>query len=100
VATVLDVSKGLEMAAQVIVNEPVQVLVRMLPSGKIVPTSFVWRDRSRYVSDAGRQWEERVEGKSVRCFLVKTVDNDTYELRWDPAADTWSIHRAWLQNLA
>jgi hypothetical protein len=92
-------TKGEEMAAEVIVNEPVQVLVRMMPSGKIVPTSFVWRDRTRYVSDAGRQWEERVEGKSVRSFLIKTVDNDTYELRWDPAGDDWSIHRAWLQNL-
>lgn len=87
------------MAVEVIVDEPIQVLVRTLPSGKVVPTSFVWRDRTRYVSDVGRQWEERVEGKSVRAFLVKAVNGDTYEVRWDPAGDAWSLHRAWLQNM-
>lgn len=87
------------MSVEVIVDEPIRVLVRTLPSGKIVPTSFVWRDRTRYVSDAGRQWEERVEGKHVRCFLVKSVDNTTYELHWDPAGDEWRVHRAWLETI-
>lgn len=87
------------MTVAVIVNEPVRVLVRTLPNGSIRPTSFVWRDRTRYVADVGRQWEERVEGKSLRCFLVKGVDNSTYELRWDPAGDVWTLHRAWLDNL-
>jgi hypothetical protein len=83
------------MAKEVLVNEPVEMLVRVLPSGSVVPTSFVWRDRTRYVADVGRQWEERVEGRSLRCYLVHTVDNNTFELRWDPAGDRWTVHRAW-----
>ncbi len=87
------------MRTEVLVDEPIRVLTRTLPSGQIVPTSFVWRDRTRYVMDVGRQWEERVEGRAVRCYLVRTVDLDTYELRWDPAGDRWTVHRAWLSNL-
>jgi hypothetical protein len=88
------------VTTQVLVQESVRVLVRMLPSGSVRPTSFIWRDQTRYVSDVGRQWEERVGGKSLRCFLIKGVDNSQYELRWDPAGDEWTLHRAWLQNLA
>jgi hypothetical protein len=87
------------MAQEVIVNEQVNVLVRLMPSGQVRPTSFLWRDRTRYVSDVGRQWEERVQGKSLRCFLVQTVDSNTYELRWDPAGDLWTLHRAWLVDM-
>ncbi len=35
----------------------------------------------------------------MRCYLVQTVDGNTYELRYDPAADRWTIHRAWLRDL-
>ena len=87
------------MSKEVLVNEPVDVLVRVMPNSTIHPTSFLWRDQSRYVSNVGRQWEERVAGKSLRCFLVQTVDNNTYELRWDPAGDQWVVYRAWLQDL-
>lgn len=88
------------MPSEVLVNEVIEVLVRVMPNGQVRPTSFLWRDRTRYVSDVGRQWEERVGGKSVRCYMVMTVDNNTYELRWDPAGDSWQIHRAWLRDLA
>ncbi|MEM7539294.1 MAG: hypothetical protein AAF639_44465 [Chloroflexota bacterium] len=84
------------MNQEYLVNEPVDVLVRVMPSGAVRPTSFLWRDRNRYVSDLGRQWEERVQGKSLRCYLIQTVDNSSFELRWDPAADQWSVYRAWL----
>lgn len=87
------------MTVELMVDEPVRVLVRMLPNGKVVPTSFIWRDRTRYVGDLGREWEERVGGKSVRCFLIKSVENETYELRWDPAGDDWRIYRAWVRNV-
>ena len=86
------------MNQEVLVNESINVLVRMMPDGQIRPTSFLWRDKTRDVSDVGRQWEERVAGKTVRCFLLQTVENNTYELRWDPAADQWSIQRAWLRD--
>ncbi len=87
------------MLNQVVVEEEISVLVRVMPSGSIQPTSFVWRDQTRYVSELGRQWEERVDGKSLRCFLVKAVDNSQYEIRWDPAGDRWLLHRAWLSFL-
>jgi len=85
------------MNREVLVDEPVDVLVRMLSNGSIRPTSFLWRNQTRYVDNVGRQWEERVEGRALRCFLIQAVDRNTYELRWDPAADQWLVHRAWLQ---
>ncbi|MCC6170327.1 MAG: hypothetical protein IT329_24125 [Caldilineaceae bacterium] len=88
------------MRSEVLIDEPVDVLVRMLPSGEVRPTSFLWRGRSRYVSDVGRQWEERIEGRTVRCFLIMTVDDNTYELHWDPAGNQWTVHRGWLRDLA
>lgn len=88
------------MPSQVLIDEPIDVLVRLMPSGEVRPTSFLWRERTRYVNDVGRQWEERVGGRAVRCFLVMTVDNNTYELRWDPAGDQWTVHRGWLQDAA
>ncbi len=87
------------MVREVLVNEPADTLVRLLPNGEVQPTSFLWRDKTRYVSHVGRQWEERVAGQSLRCFLIQTVEENTYELRWDPAANTWSVHRAWLRDL-
>lgn len=87
------------MASEVLVDEAVDVLVRVLQDGSVRPTSFLWRNRTRYVSDTGRTWEERVGGRTVRVYLVQTVDNNTYELRYDPAADRWTIHRAWLRDL-
>ncbi|MGL4648298.1 MAG: hypothetical protein ACRC1H_02725 [Caldilineaceae bacterium] len=85
---------------EVLVNEEVQVLWRTLPSGQIRPTSFIWRDRSRYVSELGRAWEERVAGRTQRCFLLQAVDGSSYELRWDPGEDAWRLHRAWLRDAA
>ena len=87
------------MNHEVLVNETVSALVRVLPNGDVRPTSFLWRDRTRYVNHVGRQWEERVAGQSLRCYLVQTVDNNTYELRWEAGNNTWSIHRAWLREL-
>jgi hypothetical protein len=88
------------MPSEVLIDEPIDVLVRVLPDGRVQPTSFLWRNRTRYVADVGRQWEERVAGKSLRCYLILTVDQNTYEVRWDPAGDRWTVYRAWLRDLA
>ena len=87
------------MSYQVAVNDPIRVNVRLLPSGKIVPKSFDWQGRTHYVVAQGRQWDERTEDKRLRCFLVQTPDQNSYELRWDPAEDEWNLHCAWLANL-
>lgn len=84
---------------EVIVKENVDALVRVMRDGTVRPTSFLWRDRTRYVADTGRQWEERVAGKSLRFYLLQTVDGNTFELSYDPAANQWMIQRAWLQAI-
>jgi len=48
----------------------------------------------------GRQWEERVGGKNLRCYLIQAVDTNTFEVRHDPSTDEWTLHRAWLRDLA
>jgi hypothetical protein len=87
------------MVKEVLVNEVVEALVRVMPNGEIRPTSFLWRSKTHYVSDIGRQWEERVGGKALRCLLLQTVDGNTFELRWDPGTNEWLVHRAWLRDL-
>ena len=86
------------MAREVLVEEPINVLARVMADGNVRPTSFLWRDRTRYVNNIGRQWEERQDGKTIRHYLVQTVDANTYELCLDPATNAWSIQRAWLQD--
>lgn len=87
------------MMKEVLVEEPVDALIRVMPNGAIQPTSFIWRDRTRYVADIGRQWEERVQGKMVHCYLIQSVDNNTFELHWDAGENQWTLHRAWLRDL-
>ncbi|MEX1019521.1 MAG: hypothetical protein WDZ49_07675 [Litorilinea sp.] len=87
------------MTAEVLVNEPVDLLYRVMPSGAIRPTSFIWRHQTRYVDTIGRTWEERVQGATLRCFMIQTVEGNTFEIRFDPAQDQWFIQRAWLRDL-
>ncbi|MCB0062453.1 MAG: hypothetical protein KDE19_10070 [Caldilineaceae bacterium] len=84
---------------EVFVEEAINALVRVMKDGSIHPTSFLWRDRTRYVADLGRQWEERVAGKTVRFYLVQTVDGNTFELTHDPAENQWMVKRAWLRDV-
>jgi hypothetical protein len=55
---------------EVLVNEPVSALIRVMPTGEVRPT---------------------------RCYLIQSVDQNTFELRWDAATDQWTLHRAWLR---
>ena len=87
------------MAREVLVEEPINALVRVMADGSVRPTSFLWRDRTRYVNHIGRQWEERQAGQLVRHYLVQTVDENTYELCLDPTTNAWSIRRAWLRDV-
>ena len=86
------------MMKEVLVDEPVDALVRVMPNGDVRPTSFVWRDHTRYVGNIGRSWEERVVGQLVRCYLIQAVDKNTFELHWDAGQNTWTLHRAWLHD--
>ncbi len=73
--------------------------MRVLSDASVQPTSFLWRNQTRYVADIGRQWSESIDGSTVRVYMVLAVDNSTYELRYDPAQDRWTIHRAWLADV-
>ncbi|MEZ4623046.1 MAG: hypothetical protein R2867_47150 [Caldilineaceae bacterium] len=84
---------------EVLVEETIDALVRVMKDGTIRPTSFLWRDRTRYVADIGRQWEERVSGQTFRFYLVQTVDGNTFELTFHPAANQWAVQRAWLRDV-
>lgn len=85
------------MIQEVLVDEAIEMLYRVTSSGEMLPTSFIWRDRTRYVAAVGRQWEERIDGKTYRCYLIQSVDNNTFEARWDPVENLWTLHRAWLR---
>lgn len=84
---------------EVFVEEPINALVRVMKDGTVRPTSFLWRNRTRYVADIGRQWEERVAGKSLRFYLTQTVDGNTFELTYDATQNQWMIQRAWLRDM-
>jgi hypothetical protein len=30
--------------------------------------------------------------------LIQAVDNNTFELHWDPANNQWTLQRAWLHD--
>ena len=83
------------MNRELLIDEQVDTLIRVLPNGDVRPTSFTWRDRTRYVNDVGRHWEEMVQGKRLHCYLIQAVDRTTYELQWDAAENIWTLHRAW-----
>lgn len=56
--------------------------------GSIRPLRFVWKGRSMKITDWGRQWEKN----GTRHFLVMTLANQIWELRFTPAELHWSIH--------
>ena len=63
------------------INEPILVQARFLPDGQVLPTAFIWRERTRYIADHGRQWEETVDDTTWRCYLTRTPTGETFELR-------------------
>ncbi len=80
------------------VNEPVLVEARLLPDGQMRPIAFAWRGRPWRVANMGRQWDEKdEEGVTWRCFLVRTREHASFELRLEPASGRWLLARAWLR---
>jgi len=82
------------------INEPILVQARFRPDGTVQPTAFTWRERTRPITDWGRQWDELCDGFQWRCYLVRTADGETFELRCAAATGRWLLHRAWLRNAA
>jgi hypothetical protein len=78
------------------IGEAILVQARFLPEGPVQPVAFIWRNRTRYVTAAGREWEEESGGIRWRCYLVQTPTAETFELRLDAAGMRWILARAWL----
>ena len=70
------------MSVPEFINEPILVQARFLPDGRVLPTAFIWRERTRYIADHGRQWEETVDDMTWRCYLIRTPTGETFELRY------------------
>ncbi|MDQ1300381.1 MAG: hypothetical protein QG637_298 [Chloroflexota bacterium] len=80
------------------IDEPVLVQVRLPPAGGVRPVAFAWRERTRVIVDIGRQWDETSDGVGWRCYLVRTANRETFELRFAAATGAWLLHRAWLRR--
>ncbi len=70
-------------------NEAIEVEARFTAEGRILPKSFVWRERRYALAAIGRQWEEDGE----RRFLVMTADEQVYDLAYLPAEAAWRLRR-------
>ncbi|MCU0502228.1 MAG: DUF6504 family protein [Anaerolineae bacterium] len=79
------------------IDEPILVQARLLPDGGAQPTAFIWRERTYLIADWGRQWQEEAGGAMWRCYLVRTPNLETFELRLNRAAGRWVLSRAWLK---
>lgn len=88
------------MSLPTFVNEPILVQARFLPDGRVQPTAFIWRERTRYIADWGRQWDETIDGVTWHCYLVRTPVQETFELRSVLAEGRWVLARAWLHESA
>ena len=77
------------------IDEPILVQARFLPDGRIQPTAFVWRRRTRYIADIGRQWQEEASGVTWHCYLARTPTRETFELRLDRGGGRWVLAKAW-----
>ncbi|MBC8446785.1 MAG: hypothetical protein H8D78_03455 [Chloroflexi bacterium] len=80
------------------VDEPIMVQARFDAQGRTQPVAFVWRNRTRYVTDVGREWVDETNGDAPRrCFLVRAANGDTFELRLELKTLRWRLHRACFQ---
>ena len=82
------------------IDEPVLVQIRWQADGAVQPAAFVWRGRTHAIRDVGRQWDEMAGGDRWRCYLVRTAENETFELRFSAATAAWRLQRAWLRTTA
>ena len=62
------------MSVPEFINEPILVQACFLPDGRVLPTAFIWRERTRHIADHGRQWEETVDDTAWRCYLCPHAD--------------------------
>lgn len=84
------------MSEMEFINEPILVEARLLPDGQAQPIAFRWRNQVHRIVDTGRQWQEQADETTWQCYLVRTADGSTFDLRLDEAGARWLLARAWL----
>ena len=77
------------------IDEPILVQARLLPDGGAQPTAFIWRGHTYHIADWGRQWQEDAGGAIWSCYLVRTPNLKTFELRLNRAVGQWVLARVW-----
>ena len=77
------------------IDEPILVQARLLPDGGAQPTALIWRERTYILADWGRQWQEDAGGAIWSCYLVRTRNLETFELRLNRASGQWMLGRMW-----
>ncbi len=55
--------------------------------GTIRPRAFLWKGRTMQVTDWGRTWKR----DGVRYFLIMTLDNRVWELRFEEGTLNWTV---------
>ena len=80
------------------INEPIIVQARFLPDGAVQPTAFIWRERTRYIADWGRQWDEQATA-SVALPPGPHRGLETFELRF-AGRRVVGAAPAWLRDAA
>ncbi len=69
-------------------NKKSSVDARFEADGMIRPLAFVCKGRSMRITDWGRRWEK----EGTRHFLVMTMGDRIWELRFMPATLKWTVH--------
>jgi len=77
------------------IDEPILVQTRLLSDGEVRPTAFIWRGHTHLIADWGRRWQEDAGGITWSCYLVRTPNLETFELRLNRAAGQWVVARFW-----
>jgi hypothetical protein len=77
------------------IDEPILVQARLSPDGSAQPTAFIWRERMHLIADWGRQWQEDVDGAIWSCYLVRTPNLESFELRLNRSSGQWVLTRTW-----
>ena len=67
--------------------DPIEITVRIDPSGKVYPSRFSWRGKDYTVLSTGRQWTTD-EGRHV---LVMAAGNQVYELLFNTMQGIWYL---------
>ena len=88
------------MSSREFIDAPVDVQVRILPDERLQPAAFIWQGHTLEIADWGREWDEGHGGATWRCYLVRTADSTTFELRHNQETKQWVLARAWRRSVA